>query len=306
MRPDEIRAYQPTVVSREQREFYFENGYLLIESIVPAETIRRLRQVTEDVVEASRQITQSDAVFDLEAGHGARTPRLRRLSAPDAHAPEYWGLASDSVITDVAADLVGGNVKFHHSKLNFKWAGGGEEVKWHQDIQYWPHTNYTPLTIGLYLDDVGPEQGPLGVIPGSHEGELFDLYNDKDEWTGNLRDRDLGRAGVEKAVYLTGPSGSITIHNCRTVHGSEPNHSGDGRPLLLNVFSAADAFPYTHNPLGTEHSGVLVRGAPARVTHVDPRPCQLPPDWSGGYSSIFAIQQGENRAAGRSVDHAQE
>ena len=297
MTPDEIRAHRPVVLSEAQRAFYFENGYLLVESIVPMETLEVLRRVTRGVVEASRSRQQSDAVFDLEAGHSAASPRLRRLSAPDAHAPEYWDFARDSVITDIAADLVGGHVKFHHSKLNFKWSGGGEEVKWHQDIQYWPHTNYSPLTIGLYLEDVGPDQGPLGVIPGSHDGELFNLYNDKQEWTGNLRDDDLDRLALGQAAYLTGPAGSVTIHNCRTVHGSRPNLSGDGRPLLLNVYSAADAFAYTHNPLGTEHSGVLVRGQPARFTHVDPRPCQLPPDWSGGYSSIFALQQGEDRAA---------
>ena len=54
-------------------------------------------------------------------------------------------------MADVAADIVGPDVKFHHSKLNFKWAEGGEEVKWHQDIQFWPHTNYSPATIGTLL-----------------------------------------------------------------------------------------------------------------------------------------------------------
>ena len=52
-------------------------------------------------------------------------------------------------------------MKFHHSKLNFKWAKGGEEVKWHYDISFWPHTNYSPLTVGTYLYDCGMDQGPL-------------------------------------------------------------------------------------------------------------------------------------------------
>jgi ectoine hydroxylase-related dioxygenase (phytanoyl-CoA dioxygenase family) len=85
-------------------------------------------------------------------------------------------------------------VKFHHAKLNFKWAEGGEEVKWHQDIQFWPHTNYSPLTIGTYLYDCGSDQGPLGVVPGSHEGPLFDQYNDRREWVGCLAERDLHRS----------------------------------------------------------------------------------------------------------------
>ena len=82
---------------------------------------------------------------------------------------------------------------------------------------------------------------------------------------------------------MTGPAGSITIHNCRTVHGSKKNLSTKGRPLLLNIYSAADAFPYTANPLNSpQYSGVIVWGKEARWAYHDPRPCLIPPDWSGG------------------------
>jgi len=37
-----------------------------------------------------------------------------------------------------------------------------------------------------------------------------------------------------------------------------------------------------------------VRGQRARWAHHDPRPCMMPPDWSGGYTSIFAAQQEED------------
>ena len=45
------------------------------------------------------------------------------------------------------------------------------------------------------------------------------------------------------------------------------------------------------------HSGEIVRGKPAAFAHHDPRPCLMPPDWSGGYSSIFALQQKEEAEA---------
>ena len=77
----------------------------------------------------------------------------------------FWDYVNQSVLPDAVADLVGPDVKFHHSKLNFKWSKGGEEVKWHYDISFWPHTNYSPLTVGTYLYDCGMSQGPLGVIP---------------------------------------------------------------------------------------------------------------------------------------------
>ena len=297
MTPEQVLAIAPKVLTRKQREFYFENGYLLVEKAIPEDTVERLRLVTDEMVAQTLGLTASNAVWDLEPEHTPERPKLRRLSSPCDHHPAYWDFAATSVVADIVADLVGPDVKFHHSKLNFKDSDGGAEVKWHQDIQFWPHTNYSPLTVGTYLYDCGPEQGPLGVIPGSHAGELFDLYDAAGKWTGHIAGRDLGGVAIDKADYLCGPAGSITIHNCRSVHGSRPNNSPQARPLFLLTFSSADAFPYTYNPLRSPYSGAIVRGKPARWAHLDPRPCLVPPDWSAGYSSIFALQQGEDAGA---------
>ena len=294
MTPEQILSHPPRVLTQAQRESYFEKGYLLVENVVPDEWVERLRDVTNEFVERSREITESDAVWDLEPDHTAENPRLRRLTSPVEQHAAYWEFASDSIVADVAADIVGPDVKFHHSKLNFKWAEGGEEVKWHQDVQFWPHTNYSPATIGTLLYDCGPDQGPLGGLPGSHNGPLFDLYNDDGTWNGALSDADAAGLDLENVEYMTGPAGSLTIHNCRTVHGSPPNQSDTGRPLLLYAYSSADAFTYTYNPIMSSYYGTIVRGNPARYAHHDPRPCQIPPDWSGGYQSLFATQQGED------------
>ena len=297
MSPEEVLSIPPKVLTQTQREAYFADGYLLLEKIVPDDWLERLRAVTDEMIDESRGITESDAIWDLEDGHSADDPRLRRLSSPDDKHPTYWAFASETMLPDVVADLVGPDVKFHHSKLNFKWAKGGEEVKWHQDISFWPHTNYSPCTLGTYIYDCGTEQGPLGVIRGSHEGPLYNQYDESGEWVGCLSDADAAALDLSKAVYLEGPAGSVTIHNCRTIHGSKPNLSDVPRPLLLNIYAAADAFPYTHNPLHSKYNQGVVRGEPARWAHHDPRPCLLPPDWSGGYSSIFALQQQEDQAA---------
>jgi ectoine hydroxylase len=70
---------------------------------------------------------------------------------------------------------------------------------------------------------------------------------------------------------------------------------------ILATYSSADATPYTHNPLQSRYMGRILRGSPARWAHHDPRPCLLPPDWSGGYTSIFALQQQEDWTDGESV-----
>ncbi len=299
MTPEDILSHKPRVLTQKQRESYFENGYILLERLVPEDWLARIRTATEDAVEASRAIESSNETWDLDEGHSADAPRLRRLSSPNDYNAEFWAYASESILGDAIADLVGPDVKFYQSKLNFKWSGGGDEVKWHQDISFWPHTNYTPCTAGTYIYDCGLEQGPLGVLPGSHDHDLYDQYNGKGEWVGCLGPDDAAKIDMKDAVFLDGPAGSVTVHNCRTLHYSAANNSDVPRPLLLNTFSAADAMPYCFNPLKSRYDQTLIRGEPARWAHHDPRPCQIPPDWSGGYTSIFALQQEEdwNQAA---------
>lgn len=295
MTPEQVLSHPARVLTQAQREAYFRDGYLAVPGLVGRDWLDRLEAVTAEFVELSRKVAQSGDVFDLAPSHRPDAPRLRRLKAPDGQHPAYWEFAR-GVIADAVADVVGPDVVFHHSKLNFKWHDGGDEVKWHQDIQFYPHTNYSPLTVGLYLHDVGPDDGPLMALAGSHDGPLYDQYDEAGNWQGCLRPEDAARLDLGKARTMTGPAGTITIHNCRTVHGSPPSKRADGRPLLLNAYTSADAFPYTAHPTPTANTLSLVRGRPARWAHHDPRPCPIPPDWSGGYTSIFAAQTGEDAA----------
>jgi ectoine hydroxylase-related dioxygenase (phytanoyl-CoA dioxygenase family) len=294
MTPEQVLAIKPKILTQAQREAYFADGYLLVERAIDETWLRRLRAATEELVERSRKVTKSDSVFDLEPNHRPDAPRLRRVSNPVEQHPVFWEYCTQSVLPDIVADLVGPDVKFHHSKLNFKWKSGGEEVKWHYDISFWPHTNYSPLTVGTYLYDCGMEQAPLAVMPGSHKIEpMLSQYDAKGNWTGCLSEADVAKLDLSRMVHLPGPAGSLTIHNCRTLHYSAKNDSDLGRPLLLYTMTAADAFPYTVNPIKPKHDQYILRGKRAPWAHHDPRPCLIPPDWSKGYTSIFALQQEE-------------
>ena len=291
MNAEEILSRPARVLAQNQREAYFEHGYTYVESFVPPDVLQSLVELTNGLVDASRGETESGDVYDLGPAHSADQPQLRRLKRPDDLHEVYWNFAKD-LLADVAADLVGPDVVFYHSKLNFKWAGGGDAVKWHQDAQFVPHTNYNVVYIGTYLADTGMNNGPLAFVKDSHEGPLYDLYDDDDEWTGCLNDRDAAAIDMPKVDYMTGPAGTITIHNCRTLHYSPDSVTPEPRPFLLNCFTAANAKPYTPHPDPTSHSFQLVRGRPARWAELDPRPCLIPPDWSRGFTTIFENQEG--------------
>ena len=294
MKAEKILARAPKILAQAQREAYFRDGYIVLEGFVDRAWLDRLWEVTNGFIDESRSYAQSDTKFDIEPGHTADEPRLRRLTAPVAHHETYWEFASSGPIVDVAEDLLGPDVVFHHSKLNFKWSGGGEEVKWHQDIPFYPHTNYSVLAIGLYMNDVDDEMGPMRAIPGSQYGPIYTHYNDQGQWVGAMRDSDAAGLPVDTAGWMRGQAGTITVHHCRTVHASMPNNSPRMRPLLINAYSAADALPITAHPSPCAQVGTVVRGSQARFAEFDADPCPLPPDWSGGYTSIFAAQQEED------------
>lgn len=297
MNEQEILSRPTKALTDKQRRQYFDSGYLLLPGFLNQQTLASLIEIADQFVEASRGCEKSNDTFDLEPTHSAETPRLRRLSFPVAHHEVFKALAFDSEIVDLAEDLLGPNVCYHHSKLNYKWSGGGEEIKWHQDIQYWPHTDFSPLTIGIYLEDVDDEMGPMGIVPKSHKGPLFDLRDKSGKWLGAIRDEEIAGAKIDTADFLTGPAGSVTVHNCCSIHGSVPNNSPRPRPLLLQTYTSGDSFPLQTvgaNGLGP-YANTMVRGARPAFFNIAGKNVPVAPDWSAGYSSIIDVQQSASK-----------
>jgi ectoine hydroxylase len=292
--PEEILAHPPRVLNQAQRERYFATGFLAAEGLLPKDWLHRLVELSDAFLDESRGLAASNEAFDLGPAHSPQRPHVRRLRALVDRHPDFWRCAAASVLADIAADLVGPDVKFHSSKLNYKWPGTGEIVKWHQDIPAWPHTNYSPVTLGVYLSEVPADQGPLTCVSGSHKGPIFVHRDESGAWTGSIRDSDMATVDLGRGVDLTGPAGTIVAINCRTVHASRANFTDQVRPVALFVYSSADAFAWMPAPTPTSHTGEIVRGVPARVAHLDPTPCPVPPDWSRqGYGSIFTAQGAE-------------
>ncbi len=283
------------LLSGDQKDFYGRTGYLQLPGFVDQQWLSELRTVSEEFVEMSRGITESNKILDVEPSHSAERPKLRRLNSPVDNHDTFRRFTLEGPPAQLAVELLGGPVRYHHSKLNYKWSDGGEEVKWHQDIQFWPHTDFSPLTIGVYLDDVDDEMGPMGVLPGSHTGRLYDLYDADGSWSGAIADSDLASIDISEMVWLQGPAGSITVHNCCMVHGSLPNASPRPRPLLLQTYSAIESYPVAGigaNGVTGRASGVVIGGSATQLLEVEGRQMHGAPDWSKqGAPTIFGSQQ---------------
>jgi ectoine hydroxylase-related dioxygenase (phytanoyl-CoA dioxygenase family) len=207
-------------------------------------------------------------------------------------------MRSDHVLAP-ARDLVGPAIRLHTTKLNMKSSGGGAAVEWHQDFAFYPHTNDDVLAIGVIIDDMGEENGPLMVFPGTHKGAIFDHHTDG-AFVGAM---DLGASGLDisDAVTLTGPAGSMSIHHARIVHGSAPNRSVRDRRLLFYEMMAADAFPVMGSMTSFEslddYNSKMLCGSPTIEPRLEPVPVRIPLPPPAVKGSIYEIQKGlKNRA----------
>jgi len=282
------------VLTTEQSAHYQSEGYLCRPGFLSADWLDRIQAAMDRFIEQSRSLSVSSASILVEPCHTPDNLRLRRIPQTGAFDQDFEVFGLNGPIVDIAEDLLGPDIRLHHSKLNFKWNDGGEEIKWHQDIQFWPHSNYSLLTIGVYLCDVDDQMGPMGVYAGSQKGKLFPLRDSDGEWTGALSDEEVSSLSPKDIRWCKGPRGTVTVHNCRAVHGSEPNRSPRMRPLLLHTYAAGDAKPLTDIMNGIPFSNIMVRGHEAEQPRFAPEPCPMPPDWTKTrYSSIFASQAKE-------------
>ena len=278
------------VLNKTDKGFFFDQGYLVKKSIISLEWTVKLNTAINKLVDQSRQLTKSNGTFDLEKNHTAESPRLRRISYLDDLDPIFWDFCMNSNLPDIAVDLFGPNIRFRECMINIKWSDGGSEVKWHQDISFYPMTNSSVAQHLVLLKDVGIEQGPLQVVPESHKQKIYDHYDDNDNWLGYINNKKLESANIKKAISLTGNTGTVTVHHCKTIHASKKNLSQFGRPVLIVGYASCDNFPYTPAAYVSSHYGMVVRGEEAKFARHEPGNLRLPPDWSNGYTSIFDYQ----------------
>jgi ectoine hydroxylase-related dioxygenase (phytanoyl-CoA dioxygenase family) len=287
------------MLTQEQKDFYAEQGYLMVENVVTPDELARLREITHALLEESRAVSASDDRFDLDAGHGPDNPRLTRIKLPHRQHPYFWDLLRNSGITRVLNDLLGPDTTLLTSKLNTKAPGGGRAVEWHQDWAFYPHTNDDLLAFGLMLEDVDEANGPLMVIPGTHRGPVLS-HHANGVFAGAI-DPDDPLFEPARAVTLTGKAGSMTVHHARILHGSAPNMSDRNRMILFYEIAKGDAWPilgsnsYFH-ALGQRRfwddlQERTITGKPVLTPRLADVPVVMPLPPAPDNSSIFRMQE---------------
>jgi ectoine hydroxylase-related dioxygenase (phytanoyl-CoA dioxygenase family) len=247
------------------RETFDRNGYVTIERLFDVAEVEALRAKTRAVLADAVGIPGETKVFDVEESHTAAEPRVRRIKRPHEVDPLYWREACNAKLVRITTALLGPSVRLHHSKINLKSAKYGSPLEWHQDWAFIPHTNMDLAICSVMLDEVGEDNGPMLVIPGTHKGPLMS-HHDGEWFVGAIPPETIP---IDRAVKLMGPPGTVTFHHPLLVHGSALNTSSRERWLLFYEYAAADAWPLIYTPEWTEYMGRLVCGEPSPTIRLE-------------------------------------
>ena len=291
-----------STLTTQERERFEIDGYLMAKNAVSREQLSKLQSEITVWVDESRQHTKPYGEptidgrprFDMGTDHTALKPALRRINNPSDISESYFQVMSDSKMVDMVADLIGVNVKFHHCKINLKCPGANTTVHYHQDFAFTPHSNDDVVTALLLLDDVTEDNGCLMVVPGSHKGKMYSLYDGK-QFIGRVDDATETFL-KSKQIPVVGSAGDVCLMHTRLAHGSAPNKSAHSRGLYICVYTAADAVPLARNPMPSPNEGLIVRGEKqisARMINFEVELPQQPK------SASFFTVQGQESATGK-------
>ena len=287
--------------------FYRKNGYLVKENLIPIKEVKKINNIVKKIIFKEKKkkikiinqggIQSYDNYHFVYNSNSSKNKQILRLNNPQNRHQIFFEISRSKKIISIVKKLIGGTVRFHLGKLNFKLPNKkGGEIAWHQDWAFYPHTNDDLITVGIYLEDCNEENGPLKVIPGSHRKQVLNHHSEENNFIGKINTK-RSKINVKKNVSLMGSAGTVTFFHCRTIHGSGLNYTSNNRPLLLFAYRACDAWPLindgnTHHDVNFEnYEKNIIFGKKSLIPRCKEVPIIIPLPKKKHYVSIYQLQK---------------
>ncbi len=252
------------MLTKEQRMFYQEYGYFLVEGLLTRSEADELRRECHALAERLSAHANIDATWGSarDAVAQAKETQILHCHNVQFYSAAFSRLIVNERLTGVAADIIGSpNVQLHHTKMFIKPPEKGSPFPMHQDYPYFPHERHTMIAAILHFDDAPIEKGCVRVVPGSHK--LGPLEHDEQ---GNFH-LPFEQYPLESSVPCPAKAGDVLFFSYLTIHGSGINTSNKARTTLL-VQMRDPTDPPTKKVHESRGQGMMLRGIdPIAIPH---------------------------------------
>lgn len=235
----------PGPLSDDEVERYERDGFLFFPGLISQQEVDSLLAEVKSLA-AEWPDSRPGLVREPDSEVVRSVFRLHQIS--DA----YREFFADHRIFARAKQLLGSELYIHQSRVNYKPALDGKEFFWHSDFETWHVEDGMPrmraLSISVFLTESHEFNGPLMLIPGSHQTYIRCAgETPENHYQQSLRRQQYGvptRDALEqltrrnKIVAPKGPAGSVVFFDCNTMHGSCGNLSPTPRVNLFAVYNS--------------------------------------------------------------------
>jgi ectoine hydroxylase-related dioxygenase (phytanoyl-CoA dioxygenase family) len=272
-------------VTADELAAYDRDGAAVLRGIVPLEWIDALRTATERLMAAPDLPS-----VDYAAGTG---PRFWTLTYAWRLDPVFRAWALDGPLVEIARHVLRGtrHVNFLFDQIFAREAGSAKVTPFHQDQPYLPLTGTRILRLWVPFDEVGPHNGTVHYLKGSHRGPVyrarsFDSSNAIAQAYDGAAFEPLPdfAAAYDRHDWLVGECGpgDVILHHPRTVHGSPANVAGSPRRAVAMFYVGDDVRWDPHPANGFNNSELMGHERPDLPPGA-PVDCELfPRVWTAG------------------------
>lgn len=202
--------------SEELHEIMLRDGCVVIDNLIPAETVAAIQNEMAPFVEATP--------YGADDFDGLQT---RRTGSLVARSPSSHEIIMDPLVLGVADKALAHatNYQLHCTQMIEIGPGSPAQVihrdQWAFDMFPFPAGFDSTFSTMWALTDFSAENGATRVIPGSHKFE------------------DKLRLGLEETIPAEMTAGSVLLYTGSTYHGGGPNTSDQVRMGLIIHYSLA-------------------------------------------------------------------
>lgn len=214
-------------VSDEQVSQFREEGFFVLESVIPTEHIQSLRDECQRFIDIADRRMDEAGVDRMELNHRGKRYFINNCAPQSPRIAEF---VYSPLTEEICRACLGDDVYLFNDQYVTKSADVGMKFSWHQDSGYvgFPHRPY--LSLWCALDDVSMENGTVYVLPFSKAGTREIVEHVRDAESNDL----VGYHGDEPGVPVVAPAGSIAVFSSVSLHRSGPNTT----PLMRRVYLA--------------------------------------------------------------------
>lgn len=249
-------------VSKEDREFYKENGYLFLAEVIKEEELQELENVYDKFSSGSIEGMGRD-FCDMSSRYDVDVKDFNLINAmlPRKYMPSLQGNIYEQLSGSISRQLLGDDMIYDYDQFLSKKPGkANAKFAMHQDMGYWPKD--TPdtktATCSLALTDSVRENGCICFVPGSHKSKALVPHRPAGESSTSNSNRDESHTleidmNGNEIVYVEVPRGSITVHDEWIIHGSGGNLSEHWRKTYIIAYRSKETVDYERS-IGFTHS----------------------------------------------------